>query len=176
MQKKFQLKNGKEILIRTALAEDTAAAVEYFDKISRQTIYTLQYPGQPKKDVEKTKEGLTKSGQVHFVALDGDEIVGMSTIFVPRFGHPWAGHIGQFGIHMLEQVRGQGLGSYFMELIEIWARDNNIHRIEGHVRTQNRAGISLYLKHGFVIEGMHSHKALIAGVWHDEYSIAKILN
>lgn len=63
-----------------------------------------------------------------------------------------------------------------MQLLEEWAKTKNVKRIEGRVRTGNRQGIALYLKCGFKIEGHHLHTALIDGHWHDEYTIAKLLD
>ena len=77
---------------------------------------------------------------------------------------------------MLEEVQSGGLGKYLMNLMEQWCVSQGMERIEGAVRTQNHKAISLYLKCGYEIEGLSKRKALIDGVWHDEYRIAKLLN
>ena len=57
-----------------------------------------------------------------------------------------------------------------------WAKENHIHRIEGSVREKNIPAIGLYLKHGFVLEGLMRDKACINGVWHNEYMISKMVS
>ena len=51
-----------------------------------------------------------------------------------------------------------------------------MHKIEGEVRALNQAGIALYLKHGFIIEGAKRDTAFINGAWHTNYIIGKILD
>lgn len=176
MHKNFTLKNGKTVLIRNAEPKDAVAVVDYFEFLAGTTIYTNQYPGQPKKEVAKLESDFVKENRIDILVFDGDKIVSTCGLFMPHFNHPWVGKTAQFGIHMLPDFRGKGLGSHLMQLLEQQAKDKNIHRIEGSVRTQNHTGIALYLKSGFIIEGTHKHKAFIDGVWHDEYSIAKLLD
>ena len=51
----------------------------------------------------------------------------------------------------------------------------NIHRLELTVMTHNTAGIALYKKQGFAIEGTRRHSLLINGQFVDEFYYVKIV-
>ena len=48
---------------------------------------------------------------------------------------------------------GKGLGTALFQCLEEWVINHNISRLELTVVTQNDAGIALYKKSGFEIEG-----------------------
>lgn len=176
MQENFILKNGKRVLIRDIVPDDYDAMQTYWQALATETIFTNQYVGKqprPKESFDKQCANLYSWGVGVF---DGNRIVGACQCFVFHPEHLWCGYTAQFGIHMLEAVQSMGLGRHLMTLMENWCVSQGMERIEGSVRTQNHKAISLYLKCGYEIEGLSKRKALIDGVWHDEYRIAKLLN
>ena len=52
---------------------------------------------------------------------------------------------------------------------------HQIHRLELSVVTHNEAGLRLYKKMGFKIEGTKRHSLLIDGEFVDEYYMSKLL-
>jgi RimJ/RimL family protein N-acetyltransferase len=71
---------------------------------------------------------------------------------------------------------GQGIGTRFFVEMENWARQQGITRLDLTVTTHNEAGIALYKKCGFEIEGTKRHSLLIDGKYVDEYMMAKLLS
>lgn len=71
--------------------------------------------------------------------------------------------------------RGQGVGTKLLNELEIWANEHNIHRLELTVVIQNDAGLSLYKKQGFEVEGTKRDSLFIDGEYVDEYYMSKIL-
>jgi RimJ/RimL family protein N-acetyltransferase len=59
--------------------------------------------------------------------------------------------------------------------LEEWANIQNIHRLELTVMTHNIAGIALYKKMGFEIEGIKRDSLLIDGKYVDEFYMSKLL-
>lgn len=173
---KFVLKNGKEVIIRPLCPDDYEAVNSYLDVFSTETVFTNQYPGRPKR----TYDEFAKTCQVDHILNLGvfmeTKVVGMCRIFIKMPAHLWLCYTAGFCIGLLREITGQGLGSHLMGIMEKWARDKGLNRIEGTVRSRNKKGIALYLKSGFEIEGLSRDKALINGEWHDEYIIGKILN
>jgi RimJ/RimL family protein N-acetyltransferase len=51
-----------------------------------------------------------------------------------------------------------------------------MHRLELGVMINNAAGIALYTKMGFVIEGTRKHAYLVDGQWVDEYLMGRMLH
>ena len=50
---KFLLKDGREVFIRKMVASDYEQAILYLRKVSTETIFLNQYPGQPDRPKEK---------------------------------------------------------------------------------------------------------------------------
>ena len=89
-----------------------------------------------------------------------------STATVPRGSSPSIdGHlVGELGVHRQAGVadlgmmvrdgyRGRGIGSALMEACIDWSRANRAHKITLTVFPHNAAGLALYRKHGFTVEG-----------------------
>ncbi|MFI3241870.1 MAG: GNAT family protein [Alphaproteobacteria bacterium] len=169
----YKLKNGKTVIIRAVEESDYEMVQDYVAKMAEETIFTNQYVGQPRKE----KDAFIKAIKNVWlqVVVDKDMIVGLISAGICKPNHPWLKYTGSFGIHMLNVYQGQGLGTKLMNMLDDWAKDNRLHRIEGSVRTQNVSAISLYLKCGYKIEGEVKDYALINNEWHNEYLIAKIL-
>ena len=89
--------------------------------------------------------------------------------------HPWIKHIGHFGMMVLKDFWGQGVGRRMLEIMEGVAKSAGILRIEALVRIQNTRGVRFYQNAGYQIEGTRRHGALIDGRFQDEYYIAKLL-
>ncbi|WP_308419001.1 GNAT family N-acetyltransferase [Virgibacillus oceani] len=59
--------------------------------------------------------------------------------------------------------------------MDTWARQQGLSRLELTVVVDNEAGLALYKKAGFVIEGVKKHSLLINGDFLDEYYMGKLL-
>lgn len=170
----FKLKDGGELILRPVQAQDYDAVQIYVDQIATETIFLNLYVGQEHPLKEKFEENITKCWMM--IAMDGDKVAGIVSAHIKKPNHPWFNKVCGFGISMLNAYQHQGLGYKFMNLLEEWAKDNQMHRIEGHVRHLNTAGLALYVNTGYIIEGCLHDCACIDGVWHHDYVIAKILD
>ena len=173
---KFILKNGTEVFIRKMVASDYEQAILYLRKVATETIFLNQYPGQPDKPREKVVAAYESENSIFYGAfLPDGTLIGCVSLGIERPGHPWTGRNASFGISILKDYHGGGLGTRFMELIEAWAKSRQLHTIVGHVRAKNTKAIGLYIKCGFEICGILKETALIDNQWHDEYIISKII-
>lgn len=78
-------------------------------------------------------------------------------------------------IGILQAFTRQGIGTQLFIAMEEWARQRGITRLELSVMTHNQAGIALYKKSGFAIEGTRRHSLIVNGQYVDEYAMAKLL-
>lgn len=78
-------------------------------------------------------------------------------------------------IGILEEYRGVGIGTRLFQELENWAVHSNIVRLELTVVTQNEAGVKLYKKSGFEVEGLKRKSLKIGKDYYDEYFMEKIL-
>jgi ribosomal protein S18 acetylase RimI-like enzyme len=79
-------------------------------------------------------------------------------------------HAGEFGITVVRECHGVGLGRRLMEMLIEWARRGGIVRkINLLVRTDNSRAIALYVSLGFEIEGRKRRDMMIDGEYHDAF-------
>jgi RimJ/RimL family protein N-acetyltransferase len=100
---------------------------------------------EPPVDVERRAARFNLDGA--FVAVAGDEIVGLLHVEATGFG------FGELGMLVARDWRGQGVGSALVEAAIGWARERDLHKLSLSVFAHNEAAIALYRKFGFVEEG-----------------------
>src|SRR6202011_3858529 len=83
-------------------------------------------------------------------------------------------HSAYIVIGILQEFTGQGIGGRLFTALEEWARQKAISRLELTVMTHNNAGLALYRKRGFAIEGTKKHSLLVNGQYVDENYMAKV--
>ncbi len=170
------LKNGITVCLRQMKGRDYQQAMLFLRQMASETIFTNQYPDQPDKDKEQCIE--TYENPNNFfkgVFLPDGKMIGLVSACIMKPNHPWSGFSCDFGISILKDYYGNGLGTKLMQDMEEWARDKKMHSIMGGVRAGNVRAIGLYLKCGFQIDGLFRQTAFINGQWHDMYHITKIL-
>jgi RimJ/RimL family protein N-acetyltransferase len=159
----FRLKDGREVVLRSAEPEDAPAFVEFQRTIAEETTHTMQEVGR-KIDVKQVAEAWRKQKEDprNFTvnAWDDKKLVGQ--IFLSTTHHPWTLHVGYFAMMIVKSL-------------DRFAVEHGITRIEAKVRTANVRGVELYRRHGYKIEGERVNAALIHGQYENEYFIAKLL-
>ncbi len=134
---------------------------------------TLQLPFPTR---ERWRERVSRISQEGFflVACADEEIVG--NLGLHTFPTTWRRrHAGEIGMSVRDDWQGKGVGTALMEaaldLADNWL---NLTRLELTVYTDNEAGLALYRKFGFEIEGTHRRFAFRNGEYADAYSMARI--
>jgi ribosomal protein S18 acetylase RimI-like enzyme len=113
-----------------------------------------------------------KRGHPQFVAVTAGEVVGWCD--VTRLDRPTQAHRGVFGVGLLPQFRGQGIGTKLTRSALAAARAFGLHRIELTVREHNTGAIELYKKQGFEIEGLQRDAVLVDGVYENVVCMAVV--
>jgi RimJ/RimL family protein N-acetyltransferase len=62
-------------------------------------------------------------------------------------------HKGEFGMSVLKDFWGLGIGSALLQSLIEWAKGSGIRKIQLEVMADNERAINLYKKFGFKIEG-----------------------
>ncbi len=176
---KFTLKNGKEVTLRNPKNSDVEAFLKFRKLISEETVFTNQYPEQPEIPEEiliaKWENISNSKSSLILYAFDGEEIIGNMALTNEEPQHPWKKHVAAFGMFILKDYCGNGLGTHLMKIIDDHALVSRIKRIEGYIRATNNKALAMYVKNGFEIEGLRKNTAFINGKMHHEYSIAKLI-
>jgi putative acetyltransferase len=134
---------------------------------------TLQLPLQ---SAEAWRKRLADppDGMFSLVACVEGEVVGnLGLETYPN--RPRVRHVGTVGMSVRDDWQGKGVGSALLgaalDLADKWL---NLSRIELTVYTDNAAGIALYEKFGFEVEGTHRRYAFRDGGFVDAYSMARL--
>ncbi|MEA2819508.1 MAG: hypothetical protein QOJ86_1512 [Bradyrhizobium sp.] len=113
-----------------------------------------------------------KRGHPQFVALSAGEVVGWCDVM--PMGRPSQAHRGVFGVGLLPQFRGEGIGTRLIQKALAAARACGLHRVELTVREHNTGAIALYRKAGFAIEGVQRDAVLVDGVYENVVCMAVV--
>ena len=87
---------------------------------------------------------------------------------------PIQAHRGVFGVGLLPQFRGRGIGTKLIQSALAAARAYGLHRVELTVRENNTGAIELYKKAGFEIEGVQRNAVLVDGVYENVICMAVV--
>ncbi|WP_010676700.1 GNAT family N-acetyltransferase [Bacillus timonensis] len=163
------------------IREITPSDAEHFSKLTQQIENTSEYmlweagerqvnPDQQRKMIDRIS---SDENSTIFVAEEESQLIG----FLMAIGGNARRnkHSVYIVIGILEGCRGKGVGSKLFEELEKWAFIHKIHRLELSVVVRNKAGLSLYKKMGFEIEGTKRDSLLINGEYVDEYYMSKLL-
>lgn len=168
---------GKELNLRTIHPTDAEAFIDLLSSIESDSPFALLEPGERRTTLQEQWDEITgilaQENQVIFVVEDRDVLVGWLGAFGERYRR--VRHSVLIGIGIRTGYRGTGIGTSLFEALEKWAWDHQIRRLELLVQTGNEAGITLYRKMGFQIEGTKRDAYLLDGKFVDEYLMAKIL-
>ncbi|MCP4358053.1 MAG: GNAT family N-acetyltransferase [Chloroflexi bacterium] len=133
---------------------------------------TMQMPSQ---EIGLTDSRLkaTVPGLYRYVAEVENKVVGMATLHQSQ--NPRARHSAGLGMMIHPDYWGQGIGSQLLDallnLADNWLQ---LTRVELDVNCDNPAGVRLYEKFGFEIEGMHKLHVFGDGRMADSYFMARL--
>ena len=121
-----------------------------------------------------TFEAVGRVGTEHDV---GGRIVGTSSIELDSHGRQRALHVAVFGITILKQYRGDGIGKQFMETMIEHSKTylDNIKLIKLSAFADNKTALGLYEKFGFYQVGRVPNAYLRKGEYTDEVTMVKEL-
>lgn len=173
------LKDGRKYTIRKTIVADAEAMLEYVYKIGSESDNLTFGKGELNINLAQEEEFLEsfskKSNSLHIIAeLDG-MIIG--SLNFTGGGRPRIAHTGEFGVSVLKEFWGQGLGTNLVEYMIRWSKETGIIRkINLRVRTDNLPAIQVYKKLGFREEGLITREFLINGKFFDLYSMGLMID
>lgn len=147
------LKNGQAAILRNGDAADGAAALAVYLQTHRETDYMLTYPDEstltPEQESQHLAEKAASAKGIEIVALVDGHMAG--TAGVEAIGsQEKVRHRADFGIGVLKEYWGLGLGKALTEACIACARQAGYTQLELSVVADNASAIALYEKEGFV--------------------------
>jgi ribosomal protein S18 acetylase RimI-like enzyme len=148
--------NGLRYTIRSAMEKDAKCLAEVRLQIDGETENLDREQGEAYIDEtdfkQIIKEDSERANHLFLVADVNDRIVGFSRCE----GNPLkrTSHKVEFGVCVLKEYWGYGIGKKFLEECVQWADANGIKKMNLNVLETNKKAIKLYQKYGFEIEGI----------------------
>ena len=145
--------SGTEIRIRNAAAADGAAVLENFNQTHAETDYLLTYPDENRFDAEQESRFLERKAEspreIELLAIVNGRVVGTAGVDAAGAKYKVA-HRAEFGISVLKEYWGLGIGRALMEACIRCAREAGYVQLELSVVADNERAIAMYRRAGFV--------------------------
>ena len=150
------LKNGKEAVIRNGDEPDGYAVFVVFNRTHEETDYLLTYPDEnnldPEQEAQFLKEKAISPNEIELVAIVDGKIAG--TAGIESVGEKYkVKHRAEFGIGILKEYWGLGLGKALTKACIQCAIDAGYEQLELNVIAENERALSLYRSLGFIEYG-----------------------
>ena len=151
-EQKIVLKNGKEALIRNGDGPDGAAVYENFTLTHGETDYLLTYPDEnsfyPEQEARFLEEKTKSANEIELIAIVDGKVVG--TAGIEAVGKKdKVKHRAEFGISILKEYWGLGLGKALTKACIQCARDAGYAQLELNAVAENDRALALYRSQGF---------------------------
>ena len=160
------LKDGVELLVRNSVASDARALRETMQRTHAETDYLLSYPDEQSGDDEQEARSLVEAersdNEVELVAVVDGKIVGSAGITAVGSRRKVA-HRARFGISVLQEYWGLGIGRVLMEASIDCARQVGYTQLELEVVADNERAVSLYRRAGFEEYGAQPPRLSVRG-------------
>jgi len=165
------------MIIRSIQPADAEQFLDLCEKLDEETQFMMLEPGERMTTEEEQRDQLerllARENQMIFVAEHDGQLLGYLGAYGGEFHRNR--HSAYIVIGILQAFTGQGIGSQLFTVLEQWACQHAIHRLELTVMAHNEAGIALYRRRGFEIEGIKKHSLLLGGRYVDEYYMARLI-
>ena len=165
------LQGGVELLVRNAVASDARALRDIMQRTHSETDYLLSYPDEQGSDVEREARLLEETErcgtQVELVAIVDGRIGGSAGVEAVGSRRKVA-HRARFGISVLKEQWGMGIGRVLTEACIDCARRAGYTQLELEVVADNERAVSLYCRAGFEEYGRNPRGYRSAAVGYQE--------
>jgi RimJ/RimL family protein N-acetyltransferase len=175
MRHTFIDKLGTDLEIRLAHEDDAPALIAFIKQVDTESPFLSREPGEFNVPVPTErlfiKQTNSRKNSLFLVALLDGEIIG--SIDFHGGNRQRELHTGEFGMSVLREHWGRGLGTHLLDTMLAWARGNGLtHKVKLRVQTTNERAIALYRSRGFIEEGLLRREFRVHGQWVDTLMMA----
>lgn len=166
--------------IRKIRLDDAEKLFHMMCRLDEETEFMMYEPGERLskiKDLKRLTVTLEEavSGRDLLLVAENDnrEIVGY--IWAVRGKLNRIKHTAYIVVGIRKAYQQKGIGTEFFCLLDRWAKENGIVRLELTVECENSGAKCLYEKQGFVVEGLRQKSMRVNGRLVDECYMGKLL-
>lgn len=151
--KTITLKDGRTCCLRNGEEKDSAAVLANFNLTHEETDYLFSYPDENDLDEAKEAEflkGMEESeNEIEIIAVIDGEVAG--TAGFHSMGSKYkVRHRADFGIAIVKEYWGLGIGKALTEACIQCAREAGYTQLELEVVAENEGAVAMYERAGFV--------------------------
>lgn len=174
----YTIYNDEELLIRPANKEDAQELLQLLNIVGGESdnlTYSDNELGFTVSQEEAFIEGHNQcNNSLLLVAVYKNNIIG--TLNFAGGNRPRIAHSGMFGMSVLKEYWGIGVGTCLVDYLLDWAEESDIiKKIELQVKVDNIRAIELYKKMGFTVEGRLRKSLKINEVYYDTLYMGRLL-
>jgi len=135
--------------VRTATSADVPAMLDLHTRVAAEGLWIgTELPVATERLTRVFSESIHSDAHLRLVAVDGERVVGNLSL------SPTAPGVMYVGMTVDADYRGQAIGTAMMLAAIDWSRAQpGPHKMELEVWPHNAAGLALYRKVGFAVEG-----------------------
>lgn len=152
----YELMSGEHLTLRRPVVSDAEALIRQMQQADRETLFLAREPEEFKFTVSEEEafiqQVLEDENRLFLVAEVSGQVVGNCSVGRVNKGQRYR-HRASFGIAILEQFWGQGIGKKMMQACIQWCILHEIEQLELEVVSTNERAIGLYRSFGFEIYG-----------------------
>ena len=161
--------------IRRCEINDADNMLKMLLELDKETEYMLFEADERPNDINRVKAMINQSingDNLLLIATEDDNIRGF--LYAQRGIIRKIKHTAYIVVGIREKFRGKGIGKKLFCELDLWAKENNISRLELTVMCPNSMAKQLYEKNGFEVEGTKRNSIFMNGKYIDEYYMSKI--
>lgn len=161
--------------IRRCEINDADNMLKMLLELDKETEYMLFEADERPNNINRVKAMINQSingDNLLLIATEDDNIIGF--LSAQRGIIRKIKHTAYIVVGIREKFRGKGIGKKLFCELDLWAKENNISRLELTVMCPNSMAKQLYEKNGFEVEGTKRNSIFMNGKYIDEYYMSKI--
>lgn len=147
MEKKFQLRDGTEFMIRPPTANDIDRSFAFFQELSPDDKAYLRVDVSKRVIVAERLRVTGLNNVRRLVALDGDKIIADGAIELRT--HGWESHIAELRLLVASDFKGKGIGGKMAEELYLTASKEKVEEIVVKVMSPHKDSRAIFNKIGF---------------------------
>lgn len=160
------------MVIRKLIYTDARKFYGCLKIIDSETDFMMFEPDERVWNEEKISKNLKDENNLVLGVIDDEKIVGFLTAQRGVFRR--IRHTAYIVIGIQKNYCNRKIGTKLFQMLDDWALQNKIVRLELTVVCENKGAIRLYEKSGFSIEGTKKKTMYVDGKYVDEYIMSKI--
>lgn len=145
--KTVTLKDKKKVTLQRMVKDDLDRLLEFYRTIPESDRLFLRFDITDEKNVQRRFGNLDYNRMFPIIAVDGEKIVGIATLYRAEFG--WKRDLGEIRVVIAPEYQRKGLATIFVREAFFHALKVKIYKIQAEMIETQKSAIAAFEKLGF---------------------------